>query len=183
MFRKWFFLFAQQLHLWNWHQGVIHWYVYRKVQKSPSLIATHHIHVLIMNIDIYATQKYMPWMPSLDSHVCSVTLKTWEWNIQSISIMMVCGKNNQKVSDFSRLSNLAKCMIIIYNLLLLSLSNAACSRNITMLPAMGDAPIILSYQSVAYLAWTSGSWSTPLSSGTTVSLVSQWQLLSLIIDS
>ena len=38
-------------------------------------------------------------------------------------------------------------------------------------------------QAVAYLAWSSGSWSTPLSSGTTVSIVSQWQLLSLIINS
>ena len=35
---------------------------------------------------------------------------------------------------------------------------------------------------VAYLAWSSGSWSTPLSSGTTARSAAQWQLRSMIID-
>ena len=35
---------------------------------------------------------------------------------------------------------------------------------------------------VPYLAWSSGCWSTPRSSGTTASSVAQWQILSMIID-
>ena len=57
--------------------------------------------------------------------------------------------------------------------------------NASLVAWMRPPPATYLYRmdSVAYLALSSGNWSTPLSSGTTASSAVHWQLFSLIIES